>query len=280
MVERGARDAARGRTGSITQDRPRVGVGTAPSARSGTRAPVDSSPVTAQHPERVLPAAVLWDMDGTIIDTEPIWQQSQVELTARHGAVWTHEDGLSLVGSGLERSGEILRDRGVDMEVEEIVQWMTDYVMERLQAAELPWRPGARELLEELHDRGIPTALVTMSRRKMALVAADALGASGFRVVVAGDDVDRPKPHPDAYLSAAAQLGVDPTACVAIEDSATGVASAVASGAVTVAVEHIVPLSEIAGGDVHLTTLADVDVDRLVELTTPALAARTETANR
>jgi HAD superfamily hydrolase (TIGR01509 family) len=236
--------------------------------------------VTAQHPERVLPAAVLWDMDGTIIDTEPIWQQSQVELTDRYGAEWTHEDGLSLVGSGLERSGEILRDRGVDMEVEEIVLWMTDYVTERLQGGELPWRPGARELVEELHDRGIPTALVTMSRRTMALVTADALGARGFRVVVAGDDVDRPKPYPDAYLAAAAQLGVDPTACVAIEDSATGVASAVASGAVTVAVEHIVPLSEIAGGDVHLTTLADVDVDRLVELTSPALAARTETANR
>ncbi|MDM7890237.1 HAD family hydrolase [Curtobacterium caseinilyticum] len=236
--------------------------------------------MTAQHPERVLPAAVLWDMDGTIIDTEPIWQQSQVELTARYGAEWTHEDGLSLVGSGLERSGEILRDKGVDMEVEEIVEWMTDYVMERLQAGELPWRPGARELVEELHDRGVPTALVTMSRRKMALVTADALGARGFRVVIAGDDVERPKPHPDAYLAAAAQLGVAPTACVAIEDSATGVASAVASGAVTVAVEHIVPLSEIAGGDVHLTTLADVDVDRLVELTSPALAARTETATR
>ncbi|UBQ04102.1 MULTISPECIES: HAD family hydrolase [Curtobacterium] len=236
--------------------------------------------MTAQHPERVLPAAVLWDMDGTIIDTEPIWQQSQVELTDRYGAEWTHEDGLSLVGSGLERSGEILRDRGVDMEVEEIVLWMTDYVTQRLQGGELPWRPGARELVEELHDRGIPTALVTMSRRTMALVTADAVGARGFRVVVAGDDVDRPKPYPDAYLAAAAQLGVDPTACVAIEDSATGVASAVASGAVTVAVEHIVPLSEIAGGDVHLTTLADVDVDRLVELTSPALAARTETATR
>jgi HAD superfamily hydrolase (TIGR01509 family) len=236
--------------------------------------------VTAQHPERVLPAAVLWDMDGTIIDTEPIWQQSQVELTDRYGAEWSHEDGLSLVGSGLERSGEILRDRGVDMEVEEIVLWMTDYVTQRLQGGELPWRPGARELVEELHDRGIPTALVTMSRRTMALVTADALGARGFRVVVAGDDVDRPKPHPDAYLAAAAQLGVDPTACIAIEDSATGVASAVASGAVTVAVEHIVPLSEISGGDVHLTTLADVDVDRLVELTSPALAARTETASR
>ncbi len=263
---------------------PEPPAGTPPSAPSGTAAPVgapvDSSPVTAQHPERVLPAAVLWDMDGTIIDTEPIWQQSQVELTDRYGAEWTHEDGLSLVGSGLERSGEILRDRGVDMEVEEIVLWMTDYVTQRLQGGELPWRPGARELVEELHDRGIPTALVTMSRRTMALVTADALGARGFRVVVAGDDVDRPKPHPDAYLAAAAQLGVDPTACIAIEDSATGVASAVASGAVTVAVEHIVPLSEIAGGDVHLTTLADVDVDRLVELTSPALAARTETASR
>lgn len=213
-------------------------------------------------------------MDGTIIDTEPIWQRSQVELTTRYGAEWTEQDGLSLVGSGLERSGELLRAKGVDMEVDEIVEWMTDYVMERLRSGDLPWRPGARELIEELHDRGIPTALVTMSRRRMALVAAEALGAHGFRVVVAGDDVDRPKPFPDAYLSAAAQLGVEPTACVAIEDSATGVASAVASGAVTVAVEHIVPLSEIAGGDVHLTTLGGVDVDRLVELTTPALAAR------
>ena len=212
-------------------------------------------------------------MDGTIIDTEPIWQRSQVELTARYGAVWTHEDGMSLVGSGLERSGEILRSRGVDMEVDAIVEWMTSYVMERLQTGDLPWRPGARELVEELHDRGVPTALVTMSRRRMALVAAEALGARGFRVVVAGDDVEHAKPHPDAYLTAAAQLGVDPTACIAIEDSATGVQSAVAAGAVTVAVEHVVPLSEIAG-DVHLTTLAGVDVDRLLDLTGPALAAR------
>jgi HAD superfamily hydrolase (TIGR01509 family) len=221
----------------------------------------------------VLPAAVLWDMDGTIIDTEHIWQESQVVLTARHGAEWTHQDGLSLVGSGLERSGEILRDKGVDMGVEEIVQWMTEYVVERLHGDDLPWRPGARELVEELHDRGIPTALVTMSRRTMALVTAEAFGARGFRVVVAGDDVDRPKPHPDAYLSAAAQLGVEPTACIAIEDSATGVASARASGAVTVAVEHIVPIPEGAS-DVHLTTLHGVDVDRLLELTGPALSAR------
>ncbi|WP_258365886.1 MULTISPECIES: HAD family phosphatase [unclassified Curtobacterium] len=232
-----------------------------------------AQPPTTVRPDPVLPAAVLWDMDGTIIDTEPIWQESQVVLTARFGAEWTHEDGLSLVGSGLERSGEILRAKGVDMEVEQIVAWMTDFVVERLHGDDLPWRPGARELVEELHDRGVPTALVTMSRRTMALVTAEAFGARGFRVVVAGDDVERPKPYPDAYLSAAAQLGVDPTTCIAIEDSATGVASAVASGAVTVGVEHIVPLAEGAC-DVLLDTLDGVTVDRLLELTGPALAAR------
>jgi HAD superfamily hydrolase (TIGR01509 family) len=236
-------------------------------------APVDSSPVTEPLPAPVVPAAVLWDMDGTLVDTEPIWQRSQVELTARHGATWTHEDGLALVGSGLERSGEILRDRGVDMGVEEIIQWMTNYVLDHLQGGELPWRPGARELVEGLHARGIPTALVTMSRRNMALAAADALGDRGFRIVVAGDDVEHAKPHPEAYLSAAAQLGVDPRACIALEDSPTGLAAAVASGAVAFGVEHIVPLAEDAG-DVRLTTLEGVDVDRLLELAAPGFARR------
>jgi HAD superfamily hydrolase (TIGR01509 family) len=203
-------------------------------------------------------------MDGTLVDTEPIWQASQVALTAEHGAHWTHEDGMALVGSGLERSGEILRDRGVDMGVEEIIQWMTSYVLEHM-TDEMPWRPGARELVEELHDRGIPTALVTMSRRRMALSAADALGAKGFRVVVAGDDVTHAKPHPEAYLAAAAELGVAPEDCIAIEDSPTGLAAAAASGAFTIGVEHVVPLDG-APGDVHLDTLAGVDVDRLLAL--------------
>jgi HAD superfamily hydrolase (TIGR01509 family) len=233
--------------------------------------------VTAQRQAAPVPAAVLFDMDGTIIDTEPIWQRSQDELTAQYGARWTHEDGLALVGSGLERSGEILRERGVDLSVEEIIQWMTAYVVEHMAGQELPWRPGARELIEGLHARGIRTALVTMSRRTMALVTADALGATPFEVVVGGDDVEHSKPHPEAYLTAAARLGVDARDCIAIEDSPTGVAAAVASGAVTVAVEHIVPLTDIVG-PVHLTSLEGVDVDRLLELTAPAFAARADGA--
>jgi HAD superfamily hydrolase (TIGR01509 family) len=212
-------------------------------------------------------------MDGTLVDTEPLWQDSQMQLTAEYGATWTRDDGLQLVGSGLEYSGELLRGRGVDLGVEEIIEYMTSYVVERLESGELPWRPGARELVEELHDRGIPTALVTMSRRRMAMTAADALGSRGFRVVVAGDDVEHAKPHPEAYLAAATALGVEIADCIAIEDSTTGLASAIASGAVTIGVEHLVSLAGM-DGDLHLDTLRDVDVDRLLELTAPVFAAR------
>ena len=236
-----------------------------------------TEPSAPRPADASVPAAVLWDMDGTLVDTEPIWQDSQMQLTAEHGATWTREDGLQLVGSGLESSGELLRARGVDLGVEEIIQYMTSFVVERLEHGDLPWRPGARELVEELHDRGIPTALVTMSRRRMAMTAADALGSRGFRVVVAGDDVENAKPHPEAYLAAAAALGVDIADCIAIEDSATGLASAIASGAVTIGVEHIVSLAGL-DADVHLTTLGDVDVDGLLELTAAAFAERARAA--
>jgi HAD superfamily hydrolase (TIGR01509 family) len=229
--------------------------------------------VTSQSQAASFPAAVLFDMDGTLVDTEPIWQASQIELTRRYGAVWTHEDGMALVGSGLERSGEILRAKGVDMGVEEIVEWMTSYVADRMASGDLPWRPGARELVQELNTRNIPTALVTMSRRRMALVTAEALGDHSFAVVVGGDDVEHAKPHPEAYLAAASKLGVPIADCIAIEDSPTGLASAVASGAVTIGVEHLIPFTDVVG-DVHLHTLGGVDVDALLALTAPVRERR------
>ena len=108
-------------------------------------------------------------MDGTLVDTEPYWLQAESDLVARAGGVWTPEDGLQLVGSGLERSALILQSRGVELTVEEIVD---DYsptgCCEQIPRS-VPWRPGARELLLEIRDAGIPTALVTMSLRQMAL---------------------------------------------------------------------------------------------------------------
>ena len=187
------------------------------------------------------PAAVLWDMDGTLVDTEPYWLQAESDMVHAAGGVWTPEDGLQLVGSGLERSALILQSRGVTLSVEQIITTLTDRVREQIADA-VPWRPGARELLKELRDAGIPTALVTMSRRQMALEVAGSLGFVGFDVVVAGDDVVNAKPHPEPYLNAAAQLGVDIVDCVALEDSEPGVASAVAAGARVFALPMHIPL--------------------------------------
>lgn len=187
------------------------------------------------------PAAVLWDMDGTLVDTEPYWLEAESAMVHAAGGVWTEEDGLQLVGSGLERSALILQSRGVELGVEEIILTLTDEVRTRI-GEQAPWRPGARELLTELREAGIPTGLVTMSRRAMALDVAGSLGFEGFDVVVAGDDVENAKPHPEPYLRAAELLGVDVTRCVALEDSEPGVASAVAAGATVFALPLHIPL--------------------------------------
>jgi HAD superfamily hydrolase (TIGR01509 family) len=187
------------------------------------------------------PAAVLWDMDGTLVDTEPYWLSAEMAMVHGAGGVWTEEDGLQLVGSGLERSALILQSRGVELTVEEIIETLTEQV--RVQIADaVPWRAGSLELLRELKEAGIPTALVTMSRRHMALDVVASLGFDGFDLVVAGDDVENAKPHPEPYLRAAEGLGVAITECVALEDSEPGVASAVAAGATVFALPLHIPL--------------------------------------
>ena len=187
-----------------------------------------------------LPAAVLWDMDGTIVDTEPYWMRAETALVTTYGGTWTKADGMQLVGSGLVQSARVLQQAGVALEVNEIIDSLTDRVMEHIDT-EVPWRPGARELIAELRAAGIPIGLVTMSIRRMALQVAAAIGDDVFDVVIAGDDVTNPKPHPEPYLRAAEQLGVAISDCVAIEDSEFGLVSAVSSGAATIGVPlHLV----------------------------------------
>jgi HAD superfamily hydrolase (TIGR01509 family) len=208
-----------------------------------------------------LPAAVLWDMDGTLVDTEPYWQESQVRLVAEHDGSWSREDGDSLIGSGLWHSARVLQEHGVKLTEQEIIDRMTDDVMVSIRT-ELPWRPGARELLREVREAGIPTALVTMSIRRMADYIASAIDFEAFDVVVAGDEVEHAKPHPDPYLRAAAALGVEITECIAIEDSPTGLASAMAAGATAIGVEHHAPLSA-DGGFLHRQSLVGLGLDEL-----------------
>jgi HAD superfamily hydrolase (TIGR01509 family) len=190
-----------------------------------------------------LPAGVFWDMDGTLVDTEPYWLEAETRLVGEFGGVWSEADGLQLVGSSLERSAIILQSRGVTLTGGEIVDRLTDEVGARINQS-VPWRPGARELLAALRDAGVPTALVTMSIGRMARLVVDAIGFDAFDVVVSGDLVEDGKPAPDCYLLAARQLGVDPRDSVAIEDSEYGVAAAVAAGMATIAVPLHVPIPE------------------------------------
>jgi HAD superfamily hydrolase (TIGR01509 family) len=220
----------------------------------------------------LLPAAVLWDMDGTVVDTEPYWMEAETERVAAHGGTWTHEDGLLLVGNGLWDSAAILQGRGVALDADTIVAHLTDHVRRLIEERGVPFRPGAQELLRELREAGVPTALVTMSIRSMAEDIAAGIPFDAFDLIVAGDEVDQPKPHPDAYLRAARALGVDPAECVAIEDSATGLASALAAGTIAVSVPHIVP---IPAGPHHTTwdTLAGRTVTDLAALRAHAAPA-------
>jgi HAD superfamily hydrolase (TIGR01509 family) len=186
--------------------------------------------------------AVLFDMDGTLVDTEPYWMAAEWALVTEHGGTWSDEHAHALVGNALLTSAEYMREHaGIDVAAELIVDQMLDYVIDEA-GKRMPWRPGAVELLAELSEAGVPCALVTMSYDRLAQTMIDKLPAGTFATVVTGDQVADGKPHPEAYLTAAERLGVDPAACVAIEDSPTGVASAEAAGCVVIAIPHRVPI--------------------------------------
>lgn len=186
-------------------------------------------------------------MDGTLVDSEPYWIATEHELVQQHGGTWGPEDAHSIVGFDLLDAGAELRDRGgVAMEPKDIVEWLLDRVIAKCQE-DLPWRPGARDLLIEARDAGIPCVLVTMSWRRFADAVLAEAPEGVFVGSVTGDEVDNGKPAPDPYLTAAALLGVEPSECIAIEDSPTGVASALAAGCRTLAVPHVVDVEPRSG---------------------------------
>ena len=223
-------------------------------------------PVSASGTKR--PAAVLWDMDGTLVDTEPYWMAAEIELVESYGGTWTVEHAKALVGNDLLVSAAYIRDHAdLPLEPDDIVLRLLDGVIARMRE-HVPWRPGARRLLAELRENDVPCALVTMSWQSLARTFLDEVPSGTFAVVVTGDQVTRGKPHPEPYLHAARLLGVEPSDAVAVEDSPTGVTSATAAGVPVLAVPHILPIAEAPGRLVH-PSLVDVDLDFLRRLFTP-----------
>ncbi len=169
-------------------------------------------------------------MDGTLVDTEPYWIEAEYELADEFGGSWSREHALQLVGNDLLESGIYIREHmGIDLSPEEIVERLLDGVVERVER-EVPWCPGARDLLVALREAEVPLALVTMSYARFVAPILHHLPPETFKVIVTGDQVANGKPHPEPYLTAAAALGLEPGQCVAVEDSNTGTTSAEAAG--------------------------------------------------
>ncbi len=196
---------------------------------------------------RTEPAAVLWDFDGTIVDTEPYWIEAETEIIESYGGTWSHEQALQLVGSDLIASARmIIEQTGVPFTPPDLVERLLDGVVTHL-SREIPWRPGARELLADLRAHDLRCGMVTMSYRRFVQPVLDALPPDTFDCIVTGEVVSDGKPHPEPYLAAARQLGVAPGECLAVEDSPTGIASALAAGCRTLAVPLHVPLEAQPG---------------------------------
>jgi HAD superfamily hydrolase (TIGR01509 family) len=214
-------------------------------------------------------AAVLWDMDGLLVDSEPVWTVAEVELAEQLGGQWGDEVKAAVVGTRLDVAvPAILRWFGADptpLRVAETSTWLLGRMVE-LYAGELPVRPGALSLLAALADAGVPQALVSSSYRVL-VDAALATGLGPFALTIAGDEVAHGKPHPEPYRTAAARLGVDASRCVVLEDSPSGVASGEAAGCAVVAVPSVVGVVlEPAPRRTVLSSLADVSVADLREL--------------
>ncbi|MEV6860144.1 HAD family phosphatase [Streptosporangium subroseum] len=203
--------------------------------------------------------AVLFDMDGLLVDSEKIWFQVETEVMERLGGDWGPDDQEHLVGGSMAVAvAYMLKVSGGGAEPAEVAAWMLEGMVERL-AGGVEMMPGAAELLEEVRQAGLATALVTSSVRPIAEACLESIGRHNFDRVVTGDEVARTKPDPEPYLTAARLLGARATHCVALEDSPNGVTSATAAGCRVVAVPSVLPIPA-APGRLVVGSLREIDV--------------------
>ena len=196
-------------------------------------------PTHSSSPDRAQPTthlqAVLWDMDGTLIDTEPYWMAAEADLVTSFGGSWSDQQAHALVGAALPDAAKVLQLAGVRLSVREIIDSLAAEVIRGLRT-ELVWRPGALQLLSALSAAGIPQALVTMSERSIVNDFMAQLPGDYFDVSVAGDEVLRGKPYPDPYLRGLELLGekfecrLEAARCVGFEDSLPGITAASGAG--------------------------------------------------
>jgi HAD superfamily hydrolase (TIGR01509 family) len=212
--------------------------------------------------------AVMFDMDGLLVDSEPVWFLAEQAVMSRLGGTWSPGDQQVLVGGSMDTTVSYLLSKGTRSAPRATVAgWLIETMVDLLTTQPLPVMPGAVELLNEVRAANLPHALVTSSEPEIVDAVLSRLGAAAFPVVVCAADVAHTKPDPEIYVLAAEKLAVDPRKCIALEDSPNGVAAAEAAGYLAVAVPSVVPIP--AGpGRVVLASLAEVTLDDLARMRT------------
>lgn len=215
------------------------------------------------------PSAVLWDMDGTLVDSEKLWDVALHEAAEWLGSGLSTAQRAELVGSNMDTTARYLLGVSGRAATADAIGEVGDWIRSRTTALfsdELPWRPGARDALCSVAGAGVCSALVTSTERGLTELALNTIGREHFDITVCGDEVDGwNKPHPRPYLLAAELCGVAARNCVAVEDSPPGVESATAAGAAVLAVPGDAPL-EAGPGRVLRESLLGVDVEVLAHV--------------
>jgi HAD superfamily hydrolase (TIGR01509 family) len=232
-----------------------------PWAGNGIILPVPSSLPASPRPGDQL-QAVLFDMDGVLVDSEPLWFQAESGVMARLGGSWTDGDQHVLVGGSMAVTVAYLLEKGTRRADPAVVErWLTESMIQMLRSRPLPVMPGARELVADVAAAGLPYGLVTSSERVIMDAVLAGFGPA-FPVTICAEDVAACKPDPEGYLLAARKLAVDPRRCLVIEDSRNGVAAAEAAGCVVVAVPGVVTIPA-APGRLVVASLAGLSAARL-----------------
>jgi HAD superfamily hydrolase (TIGR01509 family) len=213
----------------------------------------------------VTATAVLFDLDGLLIDSEPVWYEVESAYVTSLGGTWGPQHQQACIGGTIDATCRYIAElTGSRTPVAEMQEALVDAMVDRFDAG-LPVHDGALELVDAVRARGVPTAVVTSSYRALLDAALRQLGRDRFDAAVSGDEVARGKPDAEPYLSACAALGVAASRCVVLEDAMTGVRSAEAAGCAVVVVPSVAPIDPAPCRHV-VGALRDIDPDWLLAL--------------
>ena len=209
-------------------------------------------------------SAILFDMDGTLIDSEPLWFSAEVQVMSELGASWEPADQINCLGGPMERTERYMQERTGNIKPFGYFSERLDLVMEEKLANELEFMPNALELTKECIEAGIPLALVTASTGRQMRSVLTRFPSGTFKAAISRDDVKNSKPSPDPYLLAAKKIGVDITKCLVFEDSLTGVESALSAGAQVIGIAHMVEMQSHSNLRL-INSLAEIDLTQILD---------------